>query len=114
MSEAAFFEITDNELDGCRGTAVGLGPLPQSGHCGVGVEGVVSRAGHKSWLGVRPTGSGGTTSRKGIRLAAGLPRGAGGIAALAPTGEGPPHGALPRFLSTGLWHSLSALVCYSV
>ena len=65
MSEAAFFEITDNELDGCRGTAVGLGPLPQSGHCGVGVEGVVSRAGHKSWLGVRPTGSGGTTSRKG-------------------------------------------------
>ena len=95
MSEAAFFEITDNELDGCRGTAVGLGPLPQSGHCGVGVEGVVSRAGHKSWLGVRPTGS-------------------GGIAALAPTGEGPPHGALPRFLSTGLWHSLSALVCYSV
>ena len=54
VSEAAFFEITDNELDGCRGTAVGLGPLPQSGHCGVGVEGVVSRAGHKSWLGVRP------------------------------------------------------------
>ena len=79
MSEAAFFEITDNELDGCRGTAVGLGPLPQSGHCGVGVEGVVSRAGHKSWLGVRPTGSGGTTSRKGVRLAAGLPRGAGGV-----------------------------------
>ena len=73
----------------------GLGPLPQSGHCGVGVEGVVSRAGHKSWLGVRPTGSGGTTSRKGVRLAAGLPRGAGGIAALAPTREGPHTGPFP-------------------
>ena len=40
MSEAAFFEITDNELDGCRGTAVGS-VRSRSGHCGVGVEGYV-------------------------------------------------------------------------